>query len=78
MVKDELSISVEIKSEKDAVETPYTRREFTIGSFKRSFTLPETVNEEGIKAKYYEGILSVEIPKKEEAKPKAPRTIEIS
>ena len=78
VVKDELSISVEIKSEKDAVETPYTRREFTIDSFKRSFTLPETVNEEGIKAKYYEGILSVEIPKKEEAKPKAPRTIEIS
>jgi len=78
VVNDELSISVEIKSEKEEIETPYTRREFVTNSFKRSFTLPETADEEGIKAKYSEGILFVEIPKKEEAKPKAPRTIEIS
>ena len=75
---DKLSISVEIKSEKMEIETAYTRREFVVDSFKRTFTLPETVDEEGIKAKYNEGILLVEIPKKEEAKPKAPRTIEIS
>jgi len=78
VVNDELSISVEIKSEKEEIETAYTRKEFIVDSFKRSFTLPETADEEGIKAKYSEGILFVEIPKKEEAKPKAPRTIEIS
>ena len=73
-----LSISSEVKDEKEYQEDNFTRREFGYSAFKRSFTLPETVNEEKIKAKYSEGILSVHLPKKEEAKQKPPRTITIS
>jgi HSP20 family protein len=59
-------------------EGKYTRREFVIASFKRSFTLPETVNEEEIKAAYENGILTLTLPKKEEAQPKAKRLVAIS
>jgi HSP20 family protein len=78
VVNDELSISADITTNKEEEVNGYTRREFGIESFKRTFTLPETVNDDAIKASYTEGILTLEIPKKEEAKPKAPRTIEIS
>lgn len=77
VVNDELSISADIVTNKEEANG-YTRREFGIESFKRIFTLPETVNDDAIKASYTEGILTLEIPKKEEAKPKAPRTIKIS
>ena len=56
----------------------YTRREFSYQSFKRSFNLPETVNTDKIEAGYENGILLLTIPKREEAKPKALRQIEIS
>ena len=78
VVNDELSISADIATNKGEEANGYTRREFGIESFKRTFTLPETVNDDAIKASYSEGILTLEIPKKEEAKPKAPRTIKIS
>ena len=52
--------------------------EFGYSSFKRTFTLPESVNENDIKATYNDGILSVHLPKKEEAKQKPLRTIKIS
>lgn len=78
VVNDQLSISAEIKSEATESEAVFTRREFGYDSFKRTFNLPETVESDGIKARYNNGILFVEIPKKEEAKPKAPRTIKIS
>ena len=74
-----LSISAEVKSEYENVDNEnYTRREFGYSSFKRSFTLPEFIDESKIKAKYNEGILSIELPKKEEAKPKPPKTIKVS
>ncbi len=73
-----LSISTETKEEKELKEENYTRREFGYSSFKRTFTLPESVNEEKINANYKEGILSVHLPKKEEAKQKPARTIRIS
>jgi len=74
----ELSISTEVKEEKEQKEENYTRREFGYSSFKRTFTLPESVNEDQIKANYNDGILSVLLPKKEEAKQKPPRSIKIS
>jgi len=55
----------------------YIRREFTYGIFERTFTLPETVNGEGIQAKYESGILHVTLPKKDEAVKKPARMIEI-
>ncbi|APY01482.1 heat-shock protein [Lacinutrix venerupis] len=73
-----LSISTETKEENEHKEENYTRREFGYSSFKRTFTLPETVNEEKINASYNEGILNILLPKKEEAKQKPPRSIKIS
>lgn len=73
-----LSISTEIKEEHEQKDENYTRREFGYSSFKRTFNLPESVNEDQINAKYEEGILSIHLPKKEEAKQKPPRSINIS
>ncbi|WP_317128090.1 Hsp20/alpha crystallin family protein [Maribacter sp. MJ134] len=59
-------------------EVSYTRREFGYASFKRSFSLPETVSDDKIKAEYTDGVLSIHLPKKEEAKQKPARSIKIS
>ncbi|WP_298370906.1 Hsp20/alpha crystallin family protein [uncultured Lutibacter sp.] len=75
---DVLSISTETKDESEQKAENYTRREFGYSSFKRTFSLPETVDEDKIKASYNEGILSIYLPKKEEAKQKPVRTIKIS
>jgi HSP20 family protein len=63
--------------EGDIVKSRYLRREFRYESFKRSFKLPNTVNQDAISAVYENGILNIELPKKEEAKPLA-KTIEIA
>ncbi len=75
-----LTISSEERSEsneKDG-EGKYTRKEFNYSSFRRSFTLPETVNLDSINASYEDGVLHVTLPKKEEALPKPKRLIEIA
>ena len=61
-----LTVSAEKKSENKEESKQYTRREYVYAAFKRSFNLPESVNEEAIKAEYKNGILHVSIPKKEE------------
>lgn len=75
-----LTISSEIKSEKEdkTDDGAYTRREFKYSSFKRAFTLPETINEDKINASYEDGVLKLALPKKEEALPKPKRLIEIA
>ncbi len=73
-----LSISTKMREENEEKDEIYTRREFGYASFKRSFTLPESVNEDKINASYNEGILSIHLPKKEEAKQKPARSIKIS
>ncbi|TYP97836.1 HSP20 family protein [Tenacibaculum adriaticum] len=73
-----LSIFTETKEENEHKEGNYTRREFGYSSFKRTFTLPESVNDEKINANYNEGILNILLPKKEEAKQKPVRSIKIS
>jgi HSP20 family protein len=76
---DLLTISSEKKVENEINEGEnFTRREFSYQSFNRSFTLPNTVNSDKIGAKYENGILKVSIPKKEEAKPKPAKQIQIS
>ncbi|SFU37062.1 HSP20 family protein [Pustulibacterium marinum] len=72
-----LTISSENKTENEVKEQNYTRREFNYTSFKRAFTLPESVNEDAINANYEDGVLSIALPKKEEALPKPKRTIQI-
>ena len=73
-----LTISSEKKKENETSEgQQFTRREFSYQSFSRSFTLPQTVESDKIVARYENGILKVDIPKKEEVKPKPPKQIEI-
>ncbi|UFH55098.1 Hsp20/alpha crystallin family protein [Spirosoma sp. KNUC1025] len=55
----------------------YTRREFSYSSFQRTFTLPTSVDADNIQASYTDGLLKIEVPKREEAKIKPPRQIEI-
>ncbi len=76
---DVLTIHSEMTNKvEDGEDQKYARREFSYQSFKRSFYLPNTVEADKIKAKYNDGILSLAIPKKEEAKKKPARTIAIS
>ena len=65
-----LTIRGERKFEKKVSEENYLRVERAYGSFTRSFTLANTVNAEAIKADYQNGVLTLSIPKREEAKPK--------
>lgn len=65
-----LTIRGERKFEKKVSEENYLRVERSYGSFARSFTLANTVNSDAIKAEYHNGVLTLSIPKREEAKPK--------
>jgi len=65
-----LTIRGERKFEKKVSEESYLRVERSFGSFARSFTLANTVDTEAIKAEYQNGVLTLSIPKREEAKPK--------
>ncbi len=65
-----LKLSGERRFEKDAKEENYHRIERSYGSFLRTFSLPSQVDPEGVKAAFKDGILTVEVPKAEEAKPR--------
>src|SRR6266403_97037 len=65
-----LTIRGERKFEKQVNENNYLRVERAYGSFSRSFSLANTVNSDAIKAEYKDGVLTLTIPKREEAKPK--------
>ncbi len=76
---DILTISSESKEEDEIKKDNYTRREFSYQSFQRSFRLPEgKIDENKIKASYQDGVLKLNLPKREEHKPQPGRTIEIS
>ncbi len=75
---DTLTISSERKQEKEENKENYTRREFNFKSFKRSFHLPENiVDADKINARYENGILNIDLPKRPELQAKGARTIEI-
>ena len=65
-----LTIRGERKFEKKSEEKNYLRVERAYGSFARSFSLASTVNTDAIKADYKDGVLTLSVPKREEAKPK--------
>src|SRR5579863_5254851 len=65
-----LTIHGERKFENDVHQDNYLRVERAYGTFTRSFSLPNTVNTEGIRAEYQNGALSVRMPKREKSKPK--------
>ena len=84
--KSDFSIEVNnntltIKGEKqnaDAANVKYTRCEFGYGNFSRSFILGKAVDTNNIEAKYENGILSITLMKREEAKPKPARVIDVN
>ncbi len=65
-----LTIRGERRFEQKVKEENYLRMERAYGSFSRSFSLPNTVNTEAVKAEYKEGVLTLTLPKRAELKPK--------
>lgn len=65
-----LTIKGERKFEEKVKEDNYLRVERTYGSFSRSFSLPSTVDNGSVKADYKNGVLTVELPKRAESKPR--------
>ena len=74
---DVLTISSVEKEHKEEKMPNYTRREFNFNSFKRSFELPETIDQDQIKASHKDGVLSITLVKKEEEVQKAPKQIKV-
>jgi HSP20 family protein len=66
-----LTIQGERKQEKEEKGKKYHRIERSYGSFVRSFSLPDVIDEEKVKAEFKDGVLSLHLPKSEKAKPKA-------
>lgn len=74
---NKLTVSTEKKEEKVEDNTNYTLKEYSFNSFSRSFTLPKNAKIEKINADYNNGVLSINIPKRE-AEAKLNREIKIS
>ncbi|WP_432712735.1 Hsp20/alpha crystallin family protein [Pedobacter sp.] len=74
--KNLLTVSVEQQKQQEQTNKQYNKREFSYSSFVRSFALPDTADDAGIEAKYTDGILTIAVAKKEEAK-QISREIEI-
>ncbi|MGH7184469.1 MAG: Hsp20/alpha crystallin family protein [Nitrospiraceae bacterium] len=66
-----LTIQGERKHEKEEKGTRYHRVERSYGRFVRSFTLPDHIDEGKVKAEFKDGVLNLQLPKSEKAKPKA-------
>jgi HSP20 family protein len=63
-----LNISAERKSEHHEENKKYNKREYSYSSFVRSFALPDSADDAHIEAEYTDGVLNVNVAKKEEAK----------
>jgi HSP20 family protein len=66
--RNNLTISVEQSSEQSDNQKNYSKREYSYSSFVRSFTLPESADDSQINATYGDGVLRIDIAKREEAK----------
>jgi len=66
-----LTIQGERKYEKEEKGKKYHRIERSYGSFVRTFSLPDVIDEEKVKAEFKDGVLNLHLPKSEKAKPKA-------
>src|SRR5882757_4756387 len=74
--RDVLTISAEHQSEQTGNDKKYNKCEYNYTSFVRSFTLPDSADDEGIEAEYSDGILKINVAKRDEARI-ASRQIEI-
>ena len=70
IVDNTLTLKGERRREKEVRDGDYTRIERAYGTFQRSLGLPSVVDAAKVRAKYKDGVLEIELPKKEEAKPK--------
>ena len=70
-----LTISAEKEDKKEEKTKKYTRREFSYNKFSRSFTLPEHVNADSIKANYENGVLHLMLPKTVKTLPEAKKIL---
>ena len=66
--RNQLSISVEQSADHEDNQKNYSKREYSYSSFVRSFTLPESADHAQIEASYTDGVLKIDIAKREEAK----------
>ena len=73
-----LSISSSNKKDNTSEKETFTRQEFSYNSFRRSFTIPESVDVSSIEATYNEGILLIKLLKLEEELPQPKKLITIS
>jgi len=76
--KNVLEISAEKKDEKEFQNQNYLRKEFNYSEFKRTFSLPSYVDADKIMATHKNGVLTVEIPKKDEARVNPKKQIVVS
>ncbi|WP_218841843.1 Hsp20/alpha crystallin family protein [Winogradskyella ursingii] len=75
---DRLTISASAEESSEDSDDNYTKREFSYSSFTRYFQLPDSVDDDDIEANYNDGVLNINIPKKESAKPKPRRSIKVN
>jgi HSP20 family protein len=75
---DVLNIEGKKEEENEEANERYTRKEFRTTSFVRSFRLPQNVVADSIDGKYENGILTLALPKREEAKTIGPKQVKIS
>ncbi len=73
-----ISSETEMENKSEDNNERFTRREYSYHSFKRSFNLPDSVDHSKISANYTDGVLKIELPKREESKVKPKRLIEIA
>jgi HSP20 family protein len=77
--KGRLTISAQTEQNREEEKYSFSRKEFNYGSFERTFTVSEkVVDGEKIEAGYADGILRIQLPKREEVKPKPAREIQVS
>ena len=74
--KDVLSIASEAEGKTEEIGR-YTRKEYNFASFRRTFSIPESVDSKKIDALYSEGVLTVTLPKRKEAVQQAKKSIRI-
>jgi HSP20 family protein len=72
-----LSISSTTEEATTNEKAMFTRREFSYASFKRTFTIPDSVDPTNIEAQYSEGVLQLRLPKRKEALPQPKKLIKI-
>ena len=67
---DDLQVSGELSMDREPSGEQFHRVERSYGTFARSFPLPSTVDREGIEASYRDGVLRIELPKRESSRPR--------